>query len=344
MSTASTTDGMSRRSFLRSGSALGLLTMGAAAGVPLLSACGSNEDSAGGEFAVKLPWIPNVEYAGLFVAADQGLYSKAGVAPKLLPGGPNSAVIPLVASNKALVGIEAIPENVVNAVRSGSKVKIVGAMFQRSPECWVSLASNPVRKPKDIEGKRLGFTLAGKNTALVFMRENGVDASRVELVPIQFDPAPLVAGEIDALWGLASNQPVSLELRGHDTEVMALADFGFNRMQNVIFVTEQTLADDAQAENVRKFLQASQDGWTAALADPQSAATITVDKYGKDLGLKVDEQVKSMEAIKPYVERGSDDGRPLFFMSDELIEQTISSLRFIDIEADASMFTNELLA
>ena len=60
--------------------------------------------------------------------------------------------------------------------------------------------------PKEIEGKRLGITLAGKNTALVFMRMNDVDTSKVTLVPIQYDPAPLAAGEIDALWGFAPLQ------------------------------------------------------------------------------------------------------------------------------------------
>ncbi|WP_158296658.1 ABC transporter substrate-binding protein [Nocardioides albidus] len=336
---------MSRRSFLRNSSTLGLLAAGAVGGVPLLAACGADEGSAGGSnaFDVKLPWIANTEYAGLFVAEHDKLYADAGLRPNFIPGGPNSAVIPLVASRKALVGIEAIPENVANAIHSGSKIKMVGALLQRSPECWVSLSSAPITQPKDIEGKRLGITLAGKNTALVFMKQNGVDTSKVELVPIQFDPAPLVAGEIDALWGLASNQPVSLEQQGHPATVMPLADYGFNRMQNVIMVTEETLADDKAADRVRTFLEVSQDGWAKALADPAKAAQVTVDKYGKDTGLKVEDQTKSLEAMKPFIERPAGDTHPQFWMTDELIAQTIESLGFIDIKADPSMFTNELL-
>ncbi|WP_166347437.1 ABC transporter substrate-binding protein [Phytoactinopolyspora limicola] len=344
MSAETLTRPVSRRLFLRQTSAAGVLAASAATGIPLLSACGSGAEEGGDErLDIKLAWIPNVEYAGFFVAADHGLYTESGVEPNFLPGGPNSSVIPLISSNQALIGIEAIPENVANAIGSGSNLKIVGAMFQRSPECWVSLASDPILEPTDIEGKRLGITLAGKNTALVFMRENGVDPAKVELVPIQFDPAPLVAGEIDALWGLASNQPVSLQLRGHETAVMPLADFGFNRMQNVLFVTEETLADEAKSGTVRSFLKASQEGWQAALRDPAGAARITVEEYGADLGLDVDEQTMSLEAVRPFIERDAGDDHPQFWMSDELIQETITSLDFIGVRADESMFSNEVL-
>ena len=161
------TDAWSRRRMLQASAA----TILGATVAPVFGGRASAEAAA---FAVKLAWIPNVEYSGYYLAQAKGLYSTAGIAPELIPGGPNSAVIPLVASGKALVGLEAVPENVVNAINAGSKLKVVAAQFQKSPECWVSLAVAPVKSPKDIEGKRLGITLAGKNTALVFMKMNGV--------------------------------------------------------------------------------------------------------------------------------------------------------------------------
>lgn len=334
----------------------------------LLAACGSSEPAAqsstqqgstgaapsgatqsggapagGGTVGVKLGWIANVEYSGIFVADANGDYRKQGITVNVVPGGPNSTVVPLVTTNKVLVGIESIPENVATAVNNGQKLKIVGADLQKSPECWVSLADNPVKTPKDIEGKKLGITLAGKNTALVFMRRNGVDTDKVTLVPIQYDPAPLAAHEVDAIWGYASNQPVALELRGLKTEVMQLANFNFNRMQGVYFVTEQTLADPTARDLAKRFLAGSRAGWTAALADHTKAAQVTVDKYGKDLGLKLDEQVKELDAIAAYMTSQGTTEKGLFWMTDDLIQETIDSLGSIGIKCDKSMFTNELL-
>ncbi|MGO4679433.1 ABC transporter substrate-binding protein [Microbacterium sp. 2MCAF23] len=337
--------GVSRRSFLKAIPSVGLFAAGIVAGAPLLTSCSGGDPATGAaSFEFKLAWIPSAEYAGFFVAQHDGLFAKAGVAPKILPGGPNSASIPLVTSKRSLVAVEAIPENVANAVKSGSPIKIVGAVFQKSPECWVSLAENPVAQPKDIEGKRLGITLAGRNTAIVFMERNGVDTSKVTLVPIQFDPAPLVNNEIDALWGLASNQPVTLELAGHPTHVMALADYGFNRMQNVLMVHEDTLKDKTKADTVRRFLAASQKGWASAIADPEKGAAVTVDAYGKDLGLKLSDQTAVLKAMIPYMARTTDKDKPAFWMSDALVQESITSLASIGITADAAIFTNELLS
>jgi ABC-type nitrate/sulfonate/bicarbonate transport system substrate-binding protein len=295
-------------------------------------------------FAVKLAWIPNVEYCGYYLAQSKGAYTNAGIAPELIPGGPNSAVVPLVASGKALVGLEAVPENVVNAINAGSKLKIVAAQFQKSPECWVSLEAAPVKSPKEIEGKRLGITLAGKNTALVFMKMNGVDTSKVTLVPIQYDPAPLAAGEIDVLWGFASNQPVSLAMRGFPAYVMPLADFGFNRMQDVLFVSEETLADESKRGLVKAFLAASADGWKAALAGQEEAVAVIVELFGKSLGLKPDEQTKILAAMLPYLTRGEDKDKSQFWMGDALVGETVTNLGRIGVKADKAMFTNDLLA
>lgn len=339
-----------RRTFLRvAGHGVTLVAAGSALAACSQESGGSDRGASGGAgskgaVSVKLGWIANVEYSGIFVGVADGAYGKQGLTVAVVPGGPNSAVVPLVTTNKVQVGIEAIPENVATAVNNGAKLKIVGAGLQKSPECWVSLADNPIRVPKDIEGKKLGITLAGKNTALVFMRRNGVDVSKVTLVPIQFDPAPLAAHEVDAIWGFASNQPVALELRGMKTHVMPLGDFGFNRMQNVYFVTEETLSDPERREAAKKFMTGSREGWAAALKDHQHAAQVTMDKYGKDLGLKLDEQVKELDAIAPYIENATTSEKGLFYMSDELIEETITSLGSIGIKVEKSMFTNELLS
>ncbi|MFI0425183.1 ABC transporter substrate-binding protein [Spongiactinospora sp. 9N601] len=321
----------------------GAAMVAAGAAVTSLAGCGSGETAAqASRFSVKLAWIPNVEYTGIFVGAEGGFYTKQGLSVDVLPGGPNSAVVPMVTTDRVNIGIEAIPENVATAVSGGSKLKIVGAGLQKSPECWVSLADRPVKSPKEIEGKKLGITLAGKNTALVFMKRNGVDTDKVTLVPIQFDPAPLAAREVDAIWGFASNQPVALALRGVETHVMPMADYGFNRMQSVFFVSQRTLDDPAARENARRFMTASRQGWEAALRDHRAAVDVIVNKYGANLGLKHEEQMKSLAAIAPYV-AAAPGGKGLFGMPDALIEETITSLRSIGIKADESLFTNELL-
>lgn len=347
--------GVSRRSVLKragwGGVALGV---GAIGGLPLVSACGTSsggrssaqEAGASGagdtaSFSVQLGWIPNAEYSGFILAREKGYYAKAGLTVTILPGGPNVTPEPIVSTGKALLAVEPVPENVANAVQHGADLKIVGAEFQRSPECWVSLAKAPIATPNDIAGKRLGITLAGKNTALAFLKKNGVDPSKVKLVPISYDPAPLVAGEIDALWGLATNQPVQLAAQKVKTHTMLLADYGFNRMQDVLLTTGATLKDDKKVAALKKFIAASQQGWREALADPTGAATIVQTKYGKSLGLTVPASVGEINAMKPFIR--PDSSQALLTMSQTDISQTISALEnIVGVKADPSLFSNAL--
>nr|MBS1901796.1 ABC transporter substrate-binding protein [Actinomycetota bacterium] len=333
-----------RRAFLRLG-ALGAGAIALGSSALALTGCAPT-GAAGGSgsltpFTTKLGWIPDVAYAGLFIAKDEDLFTKAGLDVTIQPGGPNSPVVPLVTTGKLHVGIESIPENVASAIKNGVKLRIVGAGLRKSPECWISRADNPIKTPKDIEGKKLGSTLSGQNLMIEFMKRNGVDTSTVTFVPTQFDPAPLAAGEVDALLGFVSNQPVALKNKGIDTYVMPTADFGLNRMQQVFFVTQATLDDKEKRARAKAFLLAAREGTQKMLDDHKAAAELTVRLYGKEVGLNVKDQTANLDALAPFV--AGDETSELFLMSDKLIEQTIDSLSLIGVKADKSLFTNELL-
>ena len=70
------------------------------------------------------------------------------------------------------------------------------------------------------------------------------------IVPVQFDPAPLVAGEVDAFASFQTNQPIALAAQGIETVTFLLADYGYNIYADAFFVTEDTLADDEARDTV----------------------------------------------------------------------------------------------
>ena len=83
-----------------------------------------------------------------------------------------------------------------------------------------------------------------------FFLKAGVDASQVTIVPVQFDPAPLVAGEVDAFASFQTNQPIALAAEGIETVTWLLADYGYNLYADAFFVTEDTLADPEARDTV----------------------------------------------------------------------------------------------
>ena len=94
-------------------------------------------------------------------------------------------------SGKALIGLSNA-DAIARANTEGAGLKIVGVTLQQNPSAVMSLASNPVPDAKSLEGKKLGLQQNGEVIYDAFFQLAGVDKSLVTIVPVQFDPAPLV--------------------------------------------------------------------------------------------------------------------------------------------------------
>ncbi len=224
------------------------------------SASGTTEPAALTDLNVQLGWLATVENAGEFVAANKGFYADEGLNPTLTPGGPGAILEPTVVSGAALIGLSSA-DTIALANAEGAGLKIVGVTLQQNPSAVMSLASNPVPDAKSLEGKRLGLQQTGDAIYQAFFIKAGVDASQVTIVPVQFDPAPLVAGEVDAFASFLVNQPIALDAEGIETVTWLLADYGYNLYADAFFVTEDTLADEAARDTVVRFLRATRRGW-----------------------------------------------------------------------------------
>lgn len=291
---------------------------------------------------VQLGWIANVENAGEFVADEKGYYEDEGLTATLTPGGPGAVLEPTVVSGAALIGLSSA-DTIARANAEGAALKIVGVTLQKNPSAVMSLASNPVATPKELEGKKLGLQQTADSIYDAFFLKAGVDGSKVTRVPVQFDPAPLVAGEVDAFASFQTNQPIALAAEGIETVTFLLADYDYNLFADAFFVTEDTLDDPDARDTVIRFLRATRRGWDDALADPAAAAKIVVDTYGADLDLDLDGQTATLEAFVPLIRTPVIADTGLFWMTEEAIAANVETMNSVDITADASLFTNELL-
>jgi ABC-type nitrate/sulfonate/bicarbonate transport system substrate-binding protein len=294
--------------------------------------------------SLQMGWIANVENAGEFVAAEKGYYTAEGVDLELVPGGPGVSVEPLVVSGKALVGLSQ-PDNVARARQQGAKLKVVATTFQRNPAAVMSLRSNPIPTPQDLVGKKLGIQQAGVPIYDAFFMGIGIDPKSITYVPVQFDPAPLVAGEVDAFVSFQTNQPIQLTLQGIETTTFLLADFGFNLFTDAFEVAEDSLANPEQRATIVKIIRATMKGWRDAIDDPEAAAKLVVEKYGQSLNLDLEAQTLTLREQIPLVETEETQAAGLGTMSEQGIQQNIETLEKSGIEATAQeLFDTSILA
>lgn len=341
----------SRRTALKRGVAIaGGLTLGGSLS-SLLAACGSDNTEASGSgggdgdtpFALpyQLSWLPNVEHSGTYVAIEEDIFSGLGLDVQVVPGGPSAQTVATVVGGQALVGADG-SDNIGRGRLEGANIKIFGVRLQKNPLCIMSLADNPILTPDDLHGKKIGVAQGNQTPWDVFLGAAGVDGSDIEIVPVQYDPAPTANGEVDGQVVFAINEPAQLKAIGIDTNTMLFADYGFAIFAGCYFATEETIKD--HKDELVAFLKGERQGYEKVLADPALGVSYTLDKYGKDLDLNPDQQQFQAELLESVMVTDSTKSNGLLSMSDADMEANIATLALADVNVTAGdLFTTEIL-
>ena len=328
---------MDRRSFIQ-------LAGGAAGSLAFASSFGEASRAAGlGKVAYQLSWIKNFQFAGEYVADYKKYYTQAGVEVDILAGGPTLAVEPVVASGKALVG-QGSPDNTANANAKGAGLKIIGAGYQKSPFCMISLTKTALKTPKDMVGKKIGMQSANLGIWRAFLKINDLDPKTINTVPVQFDFSPLVSGEVDGFFGYSNDDVIHLRHTGADVTYFLFADYGYKLMTATYTVRADSLADKVKRAQVVAFMRGDILGWQDVVADPGLGAKLTVDIYGKGNGLDEATERESCGLTNELMVNDTTKAHGLFWMSDEAIKETLATMETAGVKAGADVFTNEILA
>jgi ABC-type nitrate/sulfonate/bicarbonate transport system substrate-binding protein len=338
-----------RRQFLGRG-VKGVAALGLSGGLgSVLAACGSSSSptttTKAGLTAVSLQlcYLENVQFAGSYFAQTRGYYKDAGLDVTLIPGGPSLAPEPVVVSGKALVGVSHTAE-VVAAIINGADLKIIGATYQKNPTCIVSRASKPIKVPTDMYGKKIGISDTNAPIWSSFAKANDLDLSKITVVTVGFDVTSLASGEIDGLMAFAANEPTILKLQGVAPYVMLLGDFKYPLIEDLYIATSANVSNPATMKTIAALMTGESRGWTDVVADPDEAASLAVNDFGKGIGLSLPQQKLEAEAQNSFVVDADTKAHGLFWMTDAKIAGTIASLALGGVKATPSMFTTAILS
>jgi len=261
-----------------------------------------------------LGWVPDVEYADLWVALDRHFISDAGLKFEYLPGGPNAPqpVLEISAREADIGDSDWLP--FCDAIAQGNDFVILASLFPITPAGLISLPKNPVRTAADLEHKR--FLVQGPTERAMLQalfRINHLEENYTT-VPVGFSPEPLLQGAGDAYFCFVTNQPQTLErmgLRpGIDFCVTRLYDLGYRVSTSLLTVERRTL-EKRRSELVR-FLGALLRGHYVNAADPAYGARLAVDYYGADLGLDLQQQT-TLNRLQIPLETAPGSSIPFWF-------------------------------
>ena len=297
----------------------------------LLAACNNGSDNGdggavgggGGTTSIRyqLDWLKNSEFAGFYLADDKGWYADEGLEVQFLPGADVASHEAVVAGGGAELGNSSFLSRTVDAVNAGSDLVIVGAGFQQSPIGLMSMPDNPIRTAQDILGKRIGLQEGSTSEIQLILKLNGLDPEDWTEVPVGFDPTPLLDGKVDGYYAYLTSQPLVFEAQGmvlgQDFEVVSFQDLGWYQYGMLVITKRDYLESNRDA--VVGFVRATAKGWEQAIADPAEGLRLTLDVYGKDLGLDEATEKGQLDAQLPLMQSDLTQQKGLYWMDLDLL-------------------------
>lgn len=256
------------------------------------------------EVTLQLKWVTQAQFAGYYVALENGYYEDAGLEVTVLPGGPDIAPTQVIAGGGADVIVEWMPaalaarENGLPLVNIAQPFKSSGMMLT----CWGDVG---IEGPETLANRTLGVWFFGNEYPfLSWMSHLGIGTdgkgeNSVEVLKQGFNVDPLLQRQADCISTMTYNeywQVIDSGVAPEELVTFKYEDQGVATLEDGLYVLEENLSDPAFVERMEKFVAASMQGWKWAEENPEEAAMIVLD-YDETGAQTEEHQVRMMSEV-----------------------------------------------
>ncbi len=195
-----------------------------------------------------LDWFPNVDHLPLYVARHQGFFADEGLEIEIISPSETSDALKLAASGRVDLAVSYEPQTIIAAAR-GLDVVVIGRLIEHPLTTLLYLKGRGIRVPRDLEGKKIGYTVPGLMDVLLeaFARLNGIQ--QYEAINVGFAIVQsLTARKVDAVMGpFKTYETVTMAHKGYEVGYFELEKWGIPDYDELIFVTSQKTLIQKQA-------------------------------------------------------------------------------------------------
>jgi putative hydroxymethylpyrimidine transport system substrate-binding protein len=248
----------------------------------LAFACAALPASAQDKVRLLLDWFVNPDHAALVIAKQRGLFAKHGLDVELIaPADPN-APPKLVAAGQAEYAVSYQP-TLQMLVAEGLPLVRVGVLVPQPLNSLVALEDGPVKAIADFKGRKIGYSIAGFEEALLgaILEKAGLTLKDVTLINVNFAlTTALMSKQVDGVIGAFRNFELNdLELHKAKGRLWTVEANGVPMYDELILVAKRETVDAART---RRLLAAITEATAWLRANPQEAWSIFA-KSGKEL-------------------------------------------------------------
>lgn len=231
-----------------------------------------------------LTYIPNVQFAPVYVALEKGYFADAGI-DLTVEHGDEPVGVDLIAAGQRQFGIIG-GEQVIAARVNARPVVSVYEWFQQFPIAVVTPSDSGITTVEDLRGRRVGVPGrfgASYSGVVALLAAHGMTEADIQLEAIGFNaPEVICVGGVEAAVVYINNEPLQIERRAQANDcgsvtgvtVIPVAD-SVQLVSNGLVTNEDTIAN--QPELVRGMVAAYDGGVRDAINNPAEAYLLSAN-------------------------------------------------------------------
>jgi NitT/TauT family transport system substrate-binding protein len=269
----------------------------------------------------QLNWKITGDHAPYYVAIEKGWYKEEGLDVNVIIGQGSGYSVQVIDTKKADIAISDAPVPITNRAQ-GARVKIIGIIFDKHPNCMYFWKNSGINKPQDIAGKTVAVPATDGHKVMwpAFAKQIGVDPESVKFVNI--DPAAKVSAlaskKADVVFELYTGKPfMEKAIPPDQLGYFIWSDYGFNAYAHSYITHDDTIKN--RPEMLRKFLKATYRAWDYTLKNPVEA----IDILSKYHPINKDDYVANLRVVMDFFKTDRYKNFGIGYIDPERMRETV---------------------
>jgi len=218
----------------------------------------STQSFAAEKLTLILDWFINPDHGPIIIAQEKGYFSEQDLEIEIIAPANPADPPKLVAAGKADLAVSYQPQLHLQ-VHAGLPLIRVGTLVATPLNCLLVLKDGPIRSIADLSGKKIGFSVAGVEEAMLtaVLESNGVSIDDIELVNVNWSLSPsLMSKQVDAVIGAFRNFELNqMDIEGIPGRCFYLEEEGLPPYDELIYIANSETLD---AGKIARFLAATE--------------------------------------------------------------------------------------
>ena len=216
-----------------------------------------------------LDWFVNPDHGPIIVAQEKGYFAEEGLEVEIVAPADPADPPKMAAAGRADLAVSYQPQLHLQ-VAEGMPLRRVGTLVATPLNCLLVRADGPVEEIADLEGRKVGFSVAGVEEAMLsaMLAPAGLSMDDIKLVNVNWSLSPaLMSGQVDAVIGAFRNfELTQMEIEGVEGRCFYPEAHGVPAYDELIYVANPERMD---ADMIARFLAATERAVQDIVNDPQ---------------------------------------------------------------------------